>query len=187
MPEFIIKALSDKNIIVNADKFAPNISDNVYEFYTDGALVGFVPFNENLLGVFEYKDAFQADFYDHQDWSDDLEDLADPEDDDQCLECQASALANTDTFLEAVLDIVDRWHEKSDDPSPEDDPFPSPPRVEQRLWHRTPYWGVTFDGRFAPFGTESSARNIGLANFDLSHDVWITEPIAYCPLVEEGL
>jgi hypothetical protein len=174
MPEYIVTTYQDRNQIIRAKQVFQNIDLGTFEFRDeDGVIVALVPQNGNLLSIVEFDEAYQADFYDSYTPADD-----DP-DDDVCLECQAEALADTDAFQEAVLGLIDAWHE--DEPDTD-----TGPKVEHRVNRGLATWGVTFDGKFAPFGAEEAAGNLGLANYEENHGLWLTDPIEDCPLVEEG-
>lgn len=106
MPDFIVTTVSDRNLIIKADKFGPS-GDGGYAFFTNGEIVAIVPHSPEILAIAEYDEAFQADFYTY----DDPEDEDEIETDDVCLDCRFAEFLESQEFASAVLDYVQIWHD----------------------------------------------------------------------------
>jgi hypothetical protein len=71
MAIFIVKTLEDRNLVLQADSFRLTTTPNaVYEFVTEGKTVASVPAH-NVFAVID-DEVREADFYWHDDWTDDI-------------------------------------------------------------------------------------------------------------------
>ena len=104
MPDFIVKTINDRNIVIEADSFAYNLKSQSYEFwkkqeYGTHKIVASVPLSPEILGVVE-ESAVQSDHYSYFDWNE--------EDEKENAE-NYDFLENQD-FVDAVLSLIDSWH-----------------------------------------------------------------------------
>ncbi len=217
MATYIIKTYQDRNIFVEADSF--ELDSGFYNFYNPpptsrkrSILVGSVP-AAGILGVFEFEDAYQDDFYDHSE----LEGGED-ETDDVCSECRAQELVGTHAFIDAVFDQIDYVLNQDTPPEAEHTeyhvtslpatlpehcgdtlvvkpvPVPETPvavpdpeplaKVEYRSYREEPTWGMTAEGRFIPFWDKDTSIAMSRVYYVGQWRTYVTEPIEDCPLVE---
>lgn len=117
MPEYIIKTGNNRNLVIDADRYNYNATEGNYEFFkkddkADTQKVATVT-NRAFLAIIE-KNAEKADFYEHYDVNKE-EDYTE----DVCLGCQYADLLGSDSFFEAVANIIDAYNspEYPDDPT----------------------------------------------------------------------
>jgi hypothetical protein len=158
MPDYIVKTIDGRNLVIEADKFDHMFNEsgslNEYEFYkiseqSSGSVfhppvkvskVASIPFKSVL--VIAESNALQADFYDAPD----------------------TGLLDSQEFVDAVSDIVDVWHEDSEDGEYQTD-TPETPRVYfarrkggTEWGDRQGSWGFDTPHGFVPFQNKERAE-----------------------------
>lgn len=108
MPEYIVKNDRDRNLVIEADRYNYNATEETYEFFkkddkADIQKVATVT-SRAFLAIVE-KNAEKADFYEHYDVNTEQDDT-----EDVCLGCQYADLLGSDSFFEAVANIIDCYH-----------------------------------------------------------------------------
>jgi hypothetical protein len=111
MPDFIVKTINDRNIVIEADSFAFfNVGrPPIYEFWKkreDGTykIVASVPLSPEILGVVE-ESAVQSDHYSYFDWNEE----------DEKENAENYDFLEDEDFVDAVLALIDSWHKGPDD------------------------------------------------------------------------
>ena len=128
MPQYIIKTVRDRNLVIEADRYNYNATEETYEFFkktenADTLRVATVPRSPEILAVVQ-DEVEQADFYYVEDWNDeDEEDIEDGDVyDETCLECQLNEFTQSPTFFESLSSIIDFYHSKDNqEPSLEEE------------------------------------------------------------------
>ena len=77
MPQYIIKTVRDRNLVIEADRYNYNATEETYEFFkktenADTLRVATVPRSPEILAVVQ-DEVEQADFYYVEDWNDEDE------------------------------------------------------------------------------------------------------------------
>lgn len=108
MSEYIIKTDRDRNLVIEADRYNYNATEETYEFFkkddkADIQKVATIP-NRAFLAIVE-SEAEKADFYEHYDVNEEEDDT-----EEVCPGCQYADLLVSDAFFEAVANIIDCYH-----------------------------------------------------------------------------
>ena len=167
MPEYIVKTIHDRNLVIEADKYNFNSIENAYEFFAkDGEGLGLVkvatvPGSPEILAIVE-NDAEKADFYYVDDWNeeddeDDSEDEDDEDCDETCLDCRLDEFVGSDTFFDAVSSILGFYLSPADTET-------EPPAEEYPIehWkdkHGKEWWGFRTDEGFVHFVAKIDAED----------------------------
>ena len=180
MKTFYIKTVNDRNIVVEADLYrlpSPNGTQNfVFIVGSEGEgyrVVASFPATPEILGVVE-EDSLLADFY--QTLGEDEEEDEDLCEDD-CLECQAEELSDTDAFREAGWDLIETYHEPGETPETSDTP-----KIEHRSFvdlitkEKVDAYGPVVNGLFFPFADVSSAE-YALPSVVENPETWSSVPL----------
>lgn len=186
-------------LIIEADSY--EYTDGNYQFYKSAAVakkarVVVASVNPRDVLAITEKDAFQADFLTNLD-----DEEGDDEDcGDECLECRAAALTDTDAFREEVFSLIDFWHEPYPEAEEAADRTPTPTAVPDQVQEEPlakleyrryigesglPSWGVSAEGYFVPFGEEKGMAEDLLKEYKPgAYANWGFSHIEECPLVE---
>ena len=166
MPEYIVKTIHDRNLVIEADKYNFNATENAYEFFkkderADTRKVATVLYSPEILAVVE-NDTEKADFYDVYDLN--AEDNED-ECDDTCLDCRLEEFTRSDTFFDEVYSIIDFYHSKDNQDPPtgcpcsESTPAEEYPIEHWKDKHGKEWWGFRTDEGFVHFVAKIDAED----------------------------
>lgn len=125
MPQFIVKTIHDRNLVIEADKYNFNSIENAYEFFAkDGEGLGLVkvatvPGSPEILAIVE-NDAEKADFYASYDWNeeDEEDDNEDGECDETCIDCRLGEFLECNELFDRVYNIIDGYHKYNQEDAP---------------------------------------------------------------------
>jgi hypothetical protein len=119
MPEYTVKTVNDRNLVIEADSYALNYNQTAFEFSKDDKVIASVLNNPNVFAIVE-TDSVLSDHYSVYDWNveDEKEEL-----DDVCTNCRNQELFDSEEFWDAVWEVVEAWHEPDE---PETTPAEEP-------------------------------------------------------------
>ena len=167
MPEYIVKTIHDRNLVIEADKYNFNATENAYEFFkkderADTRKVATVLYSPEILAVVE-NDTEKADFYDVYDLN--AEDNED-ECDDTCLDCRLEEFTRSDTFFDEVYSIIDAYYSKDNQDEPAECPCSetAPAQPEPSIPYPIEHWrfedGTEWYGFWTPKGFVNFAEEV---------------------------
>ena len=180
MPEYTIKTVHDRNLVIEADRYHYNATEEAYEFFQkdekyDIRKIATVFRSPEILSIVE-NDAQKSDFYYVDDWNeeddeDDSEDEDDEDCDETCLDCRLDEFVGSDTFFDAVSSILGFYLSPADTET-------EPPAEEYPIehWkdkHGKEWWGFHTDEGFVHFATKIEAEESRLIQIsDTSSEGW---------------
>ena len=178
MPTFVIKTADRPDFTIKAYEYFLT-RDNNFDFEDEESnTVASVPNASNIIAIVKDDNLFESD------------------EDDVCLDCRFGEFLDSDDFREAVIDIVDSWHEIPDPPENEGGEESSkteeetPPRkIELRRQKESGQesWGfVTRDGKaWVPCGGPGSASMALSLGVKDPIRTWYTWPLEETELIPE--
>ena len=163
MPEYIVKTIHDRNLVIEADKYNFNATENAYEFFkkderADTRKVATVLYSPEILAVVE-NDTEKADFYDVYDLN--AEDNED-ECDDTCLDCRLEEFTRSDTFFDEVYSIIDFYHSKDNQDETAECPCSetAPAQPEPSIPYPIEHWRIRMGTSGGVFGPPRGFRQL---------------------------
>jgi hypothetical protein len=106
MSEYIVKTIHDRSLVIEAEKYSFNNTENAYEFFAKDSeglglvKVATIPYSPEILGIVK-EESEKADFYDYYDVNEK------EEEEEECIGCRYGDLLGSKSFFEAVADVID--------------------------------------------------------------------------------